>query len=381
MKRKLNILLIVIFALGISLPYLCAHREKEGRVSSMENRTLAKYPSVVTEEGDLNRDYGKQFESWINDNLRGRTLMVEANSALQYELFHRIVKSDTMEGKDRWLFVNDANMMKDYQNLNLLPENELEEYAAGMQRISDYLSNQGIAFYYFQCYSKSGIYPEKYVSGIRKIGEISKADQIVHILQEQTEVEQILVKEPLLEHKEELIYFQYVDTLHWNERGSYIGYQVLMDELRKQYPQIPMLQETDYHISEEERTAELYGYEYPVRESCPVYRIAEPQAVEVTDAAQERWDFLHCKEHTHVYENPSCENDMRLLILGDSFVRMFLKDDLAEGFRETLSIDWLNIPILDEVVSEYQPDIVIIESAQSALKDTVELIKNADFAE
>lgn len=58
---------------------------------------------------------------------------------------------------------------------------------------------------------------------------------------------------------------------------------------------------------------------------------------------------------------------------------MFLKDDIAESFRETLSIDWLNIPILDEVVDEYQPDIVIIESAQSALKDTVGLIQEVDF--
>lgn len=62
-------------------------------------------------------------------------------------------------------------------------------------------------------------------------------------------------------------------------------------------------------------------------------------------------------------------------------MRMFLKDDIAEGFRETLSIDWLNIPILDQVVEEYQPDIVVLESAQSALKDTVELVIQTEFAD
>ncbi len=379
MKRKINVLLIVIFALSISLPYIFAHREKEGRVSSMENRTLAKYPSILSEEGGLNKEYLKQLEDWLNDNLRGRTLMVEASSTLQYQTFHRIVKSDTMEGKDRWLFVKDSDMIQDYQNLNLLSEQELDRYADSMQGISDYLHDKGIAFYYFQCYSKSGIYPEQYVDGIQKIGTVSKADQIVQTLHDKTQVNQILVKEPLLAHAEELIYFQYVDSLHWNEKGSYIGYQVLMKELQKDFPQIPVLQETDYRISEEERTVELYGYEYPMTEKCPVYQIAEPKATEVTGATQERWSFLHCKEHTHVYENPSCENDLKILILGDSFVRMFLKDDIAESFRETLSIDWLNIPILDKVVDEYQPDIVIIESAQSALKDTVGLIQEVDF--
>lgn len=381
MRRKLNVLLIIIFVLCITLPYLFAHRDREGRASSMENRTLAKYPAIILEDGSVNKGYFQQFEDWINDNLRGRTVMVEANSMLQYTLFNRIVKSDTMEGKERWLFVNDPDMILDYQNLNLLSEQELKQYATNMQGISDYLEEKGISFYYFQCYTKSSIYPEKYVDGINKIGTISKADQIVNILQEETDVEQILVKEPLLEHADELVYFQYVDSLHWNEKGSYIGYQVLMNELQNDFPQIRILQENDFDIMEEERTVDLYGYEYPMIESCPVYRIIEPQAVEITEETQERWSFLHCKEHTHVFENPSSENDLKILLLGDSFIRMFLKDDIAESFSETLSIDWLNIPILDEIVEEYQPDIVIIESAQSALKNTVELVNEVDYIE
>lgn len=124
---------------------------------------------------------------------------------------------------------------------------------------------------------------------------------------------------------------------------------------------------------------DLYGYEYPMVEKCPVYRIKEQKAAEITEATKERWDFLHCKEHTHDYENPSCGNDLKILLIGDSFIRMFLKDDIAESFSATLSIDWLNIPILDEVVDEYQPDIVVLESAQSALKDTVELVSQVDY--
>lgn len=90
---------------------------------------------------------------------------------------------------------------------------------------------------------------------------------------------------------------------------------------------------------------------------------------------------MHYKEHTHDYENADCENDLKILLLGDSFIRMFLKDDIAESFSATLSIDWLNISILDEVVEEYQPDIVILESAQSALKDTVALVNQVDYIE
>lgn len=154
-----------------------------------------------------------------------------------------------------------------------------------------------------------------------------------------------------------------------------------MEEIGKDFGQIRSLQETDYFITEEESSVELYGFEYPYSELCPVYKVRDPQAKEITEQTQERWEFLHYREHTHDYVNEGCENDLRILLVGDSFVRMFLKDDIAEGFRETLSIDWLNIPILDQVVEEYQPDIVVLESTQSALKDTVELVIQTEFAD
>ena len=87
------------------------------------------------------------------------------------------------------------------------------------------------------------------------------------------------------------------------------------------------------------------------------------------------------KEHTHDYINETCENDLKILVLGDSFVRMYLKSDLAESFSAALSIDWMNISILDEVVEEYRPDIVIIENTQSALDNTIPLISQVDFIE
>lgn len=379
MKRSINLIFILIFILTISLPCLFAHRSREGRVSDMENRTLAAYPSLRQEDGGLNREYPAELEEWLNDNLRGRTALVELNSTLQYRLFQRIVKSDILQGKDHWLFVKDPEYIREYQRMNLMSEEELKKYASDMQNISDYLKEKGIAFYYFQCYGKEEIYPGKYAEGINRMEESSKADQIVDALQQYTDVKQILTKQILTERAGEEIYFKFVDSLHWNERGSYYGYRALMDEIHKDFEQASGLEETDFLIREEERSVELYGFAYPYREMCPVYEVKDPHAVEITRDTLERWNFLHFKEHTHDYVNEGCENDLRILILGDSFVRMFMKEDLAESFYQTLSIDWLNLPILDEVVAEYQPDIVVLESAQSALANTVALAGETDF--
>lgn len=383
MKRTINIVFVLIFTVMISFPYLLAHRDRQGRISSMENRTLAAYPLLWDAEEGLNTEYLSQLELWLDDNLRGRTVMTEVNSTLQYKIFDRIVKSDILRGRNNWLFVRDDEMIQEYQHKNLMSENELDTYASNMQRIADYMEDKGIKFYYMQCYSKETIYPEEYAAGIDQIGTVYKADQIVSVLEQKTSVEQIAVKEKLLTHKDELIYFQYVDSLHWNEKGSYIGYQVLMDKIREDFPEVPMLAESDYIIIEEEQTLDLYGCLYPYAELCPVYVISHPKATEITqtEASIQQWDFLRFKEHTHEYVNENSGNDLKILMIGDSFIRMFLKEDVAESFASTLSIDWLNISILDEVVEEYQPDIIVFESAQSALSNTIELVNQVNLPE
>lgn len=382
MKRKINIVFIVVFMMIISLPYVFAHRGKEERISYSENRRLAEYPSLVSESGALNQNFLKDWENWLNDNFRGRSIMVEVNAALQYRLFDRIAKSDAIQGEKPWIFVKEEEAIKEFQHLNLLSEEELNRYAENMQAISDYLADRGIAFYYFQCYDKEEIYPEKYVKGVNQIGPISQAEQIVYGLQEKTDVQQILVRDILLEHKEEAIYYQFADLVHWNERGAYYAYQVMMKTLQKDFADIRVLQEADYDVVDEEQNAnDMYEFKYPYTEMVPIYSVKDPQAVEITELTAEKWSFLRVQEYTHDYTNQDCSNDLRVLLLGDSFIRMFMKDDIAESFHDTLSIDWMNLLILDEVVEAYQPDIVIFESAQGALKTTVDLVNQVDYIE
>lgn len=93
----------MLFMMMIFLPYLFAHRVGEQRVSETENRMLSSYPSLVI-DGKWNPFFPKEFETWLQDNLRGRTVMVELFSTLQYNLFDRVVKSDVLQGK-KWMVV------------------------------------------------------------------------------------------------------------------------------------------------------------------------------------------------------------------------------------------------------------------------------------
>lgn len=378
MKAKIEIIFVVFFISLIFLPYLFAHRTKEERVSDMENRMLSEYPSLFV-DNSININYLSEFEDWLQDNLRGRTLFVEFYSTMQYQFFERIVKDNVIQGKNGWLFSRDEIL--EYQHLNLLEQDELDLYVQNMQKLSDYLKKKEIAFYYMQCYDKAIVYPEEYAEGIQQVGDISRADQIISALQDKTDIRLIPIKETLQRMVNQEIYYKYVDLTHWNERGAYWGYHCLMEEIKKDFPQVQVLEENDYEIEEVLGDTYLYGFRYPLTESFPVYKKKVENAEEITERTMNRWDFLHYKEHTHDYENISSQNDLKILLVGDSFIRQFIKDDIAESFSCTLSIDWMNIMILDEVVEEYKPDIVVLECAQFPLDAVIPLIEGMDFVE
>lgn len=355
MKQKINLIFVLLFSFVISLPYLFAHRDREGRVSDMENRTLTGYPAVFEEDGNINKEFTVQYENWLNDNLRGRSILVEANAAVQYLLFQKIVKNDVLQGEDGWLFSNDAEQIAEYQHSNLMTEEELFFYASKMQRLSEYLEERNINFYYMQCYAKEMIYSDKYNKGILQTEDISRTEQIISMLKEKTDICVIDTKKILEDAGiEESVYFQYADLVHWNEAGAYLGYRALMDEIQKDYKEIPILKIEDYDISQREQSTSIYGFEYPYMEICPVYNIKEPKALEMTADAAENWNWLHYKEYTHLYYNEDSSNK-KILVLGDSYVRMFIKDDIAESFSRTLSIDRANISILDKILESYHP--------------------------
>lgn len=381
MKKVSNMLLIGIFMLIITVPYLFAHRDFEERVSDTENRMLAAYPRILDDNTKkFNSNYIKEFESWLSDNLRGRTILVEMNAGIQYQLFHRIVKNDTIEGKNHWLFINSEEMFQEYQHLNLLDEDSLELVVDNLQGLSEYLKEKGVTFYYFQCLDKESIYPQEYIEGIHQIGECSRAEQLINELQRKTDIPVIFPQKELQEKaKKDLIYYQYVDLEHWNEKGAYIGYRALLDRIREDYEKAEVLELDDYNQLKIEKTTDIYGYTYPYSEICPVYEVKNPAAIEKTEEIMGIWDYLVYKEHTYYYENNQIDSDLKILVIGDSFIRMFLKDDIAEGFSETLSIDWMNLPLLDKIVQDFQPDIVVLESTESTLGTVIEYLDQMEF--
>lgn len=373
-KNFLDKLFISIFFLTLFVPFLLAHRE-EARISEMENRTLTNPPHIFNQEGNFNWSYSSDFDSWINDNVRFRTILMEMNSTLQYQLFGKIANDNLREGLDGHLFYIEDKKVSGHQHTNLLREEELQRYLSAMQRLSTRLSEQGITFYYMQCYDKDSIYPEYYVEGVRQFGDISRAKQIVEGLRNDTNVNVIPTYEALLEHKDqEMLYFKATDPAHWNDSGAYIGYMSLMNAIQKDFPDVPYLQESDYDIVKVKELANIYGFTYPYPETNYYYHIKDTKAITLTLDELDSAKIIKYRDYGHYYKNPDSCNQRRILLIGDSFIRQFIKNDIAESFYETLSIDWINLSNLNQVLEIYKPDIIVLESAEFCLDNTIPLV-------
>ena len=362
MEKKLeNMVFVLLFLLIVSLPPLFTDREN-GRVSEVENRRLASRPEIIREDGSVNTGFLRDFEKWFNDSVGFRSALVFADARLQYDLLHRLPTGSNMYlGRDGAVNYATDEIIRDYQRFNLKSDAELQEIAAGYQRVSDFLRAQGIQYYYVQCWDKQSIYPEYFPDTVYQYGEESKTDAVMRALEENTDVNVINLKGVLMESKEFCEpYTKYGDPTHWSSRGAYIGYRRVMEEINQNNGgRLKVLEESDYDLTPVDKGTDLVGGIH-LTQMEERFAIRDPHAAytreKLTAYADVVWNSY--------WVNASAENDLRCLILGDSYFDAYLLDDFAESFRETIYI-WAESPWdIYGLIEAYHPDIILNENAE-----------------
>lgn len=359
--KRLRIVFIIAFLGMIAVPLLTTNLQ-EGKISDAENRTLASFPSVYNDDGTRNKAFNTGFETWLNDNIGMRSQMVVNNAKIQYYMFNVLSNnSDMCLGPDGELNYATPEIFKSYQHLDLKTEETLDSLAESYQYAKEYLDKKGIQFYYFQCWDKQSIYPEYFPKTVIQYGDVSKTDQIVETLFTRTDINVISPKEELIAGKKDYdTYSKWGDPTHWTQRGAFIGYRKLMDAINKNNGNIyKVLQEKDYNITMQDLGSTLFG---GIHKECILenFEIKAPDA-ELTNEKL----TLYSGDQRHVfYTNETVANNTRLLVLGDSYINSFIIDDLAESFHETFIIRGDYISGFEQIIDEYNPDIVIVENAE-----------------
>ncbi|MDR6720360.1 alginate O-acetyltransferase AlgX-related protein [Paenibacillus sp. 2003] len=373
--RFINVCLLIAFIIIISIPLLAVNKTG-GEISSSENRVLASFPSF-TLNGGLNTQFISQFENWFSDNLGLRDKLVIANTKIQYNMFGEITRDNVILGKNNWLYLMYPNMVKAYQNLDLLTQTDSELYKIRFSQLKGYLNEENIPFITMINPNKETIYPEYMPDSIVKTNNPPRTDKVIEILRRELNIDIFNPKSALVKGKENgVVYSQNYDLTHWNSKGSFIGYTELMNHVKAYYPDVKILKEKDFDIEMTNRESMLYGA-IPFNETDYIYNYKKEYSATEDTKTVSSMDFSK-NNNVFRYVNNS-DNDLpKALILGDSYIYMSMLPFLSESFSELTFIHWNNMDQIKNYISAFQPDVFILEFLEPALDDYV---KNINYNE
>lgn len=352
---------ITISCLLLMLPLVFVNFEKD-KISKNENRKLAQFVPPF-EGGQINRSFTSGFTAWIRDNIGFREEAIMVDTFVKYNLFKKISRNDYIEGQDKWLFYVNDNVIKDYQNKTDYSDEEILEFSNQFSRLDDYLKSKGIPFLMTIIPDKKSVYPEYYDSNILKTENEPLFDKVKKSLSENTDIDFIFMKDYLDDYKKNgyKVYFSNYDHSHWNDRGAFIGYRVIMGELARHLTELKVLDESDYEIETKQLTKKLNDV-IPFNETSEVFSLKDSGNVSnTTDTIQEL--NLALKENCIRYTN-SNESLPKILIFGDSYIRSFILEDIAESFSDTVCIIHNNLDRIPYLVDIFDPDIVLYEGVE-----------------
>lgn len=329
--------------------------------SSSENRTLASKPVFTL---DTYKDYSSDYESYFNDNLPFRNILISLNSHINYFLFNSSSNDSVLIGKNGWLFYSDSedgNPAAYYRGKYLYSEEQLQDIASNLVNIEKYLAEYGIEFIVFVAPNKERIYSEMMPDYYGEPAETYAALQVVNYIRNNTDIRIVYPYEELICAKNQLgeipIYHK-VDT-HWNYVGGYIGAAALLKELGINMPEITSSEITISPIKNSwSDLASMLNLSNELQNSEYDYNVT---GYNNHDAINEKWDFL-----TEIIYHSQNADPRKIYIVRDSFCSA-MSGYIGSQFNNSYMVG--KIMYSNANLLEQSPDIFVLESVERYISE------------
>ncbi|MBT8195901.1 MAG: hypothetical protein KJO64_05710 [Bacteroidia bacterium] len=358
-KNILTYAFVVLFIAVFLIPLLRSFSSVNDSTAWMEKREVAEFPSLQFNKLDK---FPKQFNAFFNDHLGFRKYIMLANGIIKNDLFNVSSRPDkVIKGKDGWLYLARDDFNEDYyMNVNPFTENNLNAVCEEIQRRKDILAELNIEYYLFMLPSKHHVYPENLPDNINQLDTISRLDQFMNHMQSDYNVNVINTLDTVIQTKSDTAYFYDKDT-HWNLHGAAFVYTVMMDELKKRYSDLNILNCMSWErkttvIEHQGDLSLLMGrYDYKMKNNVvtvpPSDFKVNYESVAVGELP-EKDKFLAAPER--FVSNDSLAP--KVVVMHDSFATL-LKKFMATGFSESLFV-WTH-EFTPEIIEQEKPQIVI----------------------
>ncbi|PGM90724.1 secondary cell wall polysaccharide O-acetyltransferase PatB1 [Bacillus cereus] len=357
MKKLGNIVLFIGFLTIIFSFGILSLLKTDRAVSPVENRPLAQKPAL-TKEAALNGSFFKDFETYTNDQLIGRDDLIKNYTLTQIKMGKSLI-NDIILTDDKWLLKNPAWTTK---------YNEIDQSMPAVNDLSQFLKEQNVEFYFALPPSKTNALSFKLPSHIHTYAQ----ENLNYFLNKlPADVKPIKLMEHFKKNytNEEIQSMYFKTDHHWNMDGAFLGYQYIMNTIAQQSS---IYKGKEIKTEDYTRTCtpnkhlvgsfnnQLYQLIDATGEKLCYYtpkdglNFTSVAAKDVNGTVYRTLDELYGVEkqkdttsyagyYTNDYpeiviENNNAPNDVRALVLKDSFANAIVPH-LAQSFKHTSILD------------------------------------------
>ncbi|MEN9338887.1 MAG: hypothetical protein RIQ62_199 [Bacteroidota bacterium] len=330
-------------------------------VENKENRTMTSFPSLGT---DNFYSFPDEVSKHTSDHFAFRNFFFLLNSWIHTRLLRESAMPDkTIVGHDHWYFYNDQGSVEDYRRTTKMDTALVRYIISNLSVRMEWLRKRGIKYYFLVPPNKERIYPDYMLGRYHPIDGIghNSLDFCKKMLREMGNIKLIDPSEALLVKRRQRDVYYKNDT-HWNTYGGFIGYQTLMQEISKDFPQLHVFQENEFTLQEtsnhEGDLSTMMGLNLIDQRKEFVFQYKD---------TSRKLNYNVPPKMVLRYHNslPASENHhLKLLMFRDSF-GSYLIPFFNQQFNETVYA-W-NYIFMNRLIEEEKPDIVVFESLQRFL--------------
>ena len=235
-KSRIEIVFLTIFFVFLFVPM---SHINQNEISKVENRKLASKPLFITETGEINYSYGKQFDSWFNDrfNLRKNFISLYNFLVYKFSMEQATIGKYEINKKYKFFFFNLSKCYNQNFDMNYIEQN--------LYKLNDYCRKNDIKLYVLIVPQREFIYDE-WNSKTKKILTDSNSE-LVNKTKQKFGVEIIYPKLELEQLKKQELVFYRTDH-HPTDEAQYLLYNLLIDKMKKDLPMLKITQRKDFDI-------------------------------------------------------------------------------------------------------------------------------------
>jgi len=302
---------------------------------------------------------GKTVGPVINDHFLLRKRFIRFyNHLMVFKVGISPMPERVLLGRQGSLVYSGENVIEDYRSTIPFSRQQLEKIRKALEKRNEYLRQKGIKHYLFIAPNMHTIYPENLPGYIKRIGMISRFDQLIDFLGEKSNVKIIDVRGELLKRKRSDALWYKTDT-HWNDLGAFVAYNALIREIKNDIPIIKPLREDDFKKTAKIiKGGDLAGM------------------LDLSDCFKEKSIFMVPDSFQYSYERGDIGNYTdpspgRTIIMNHKNSRLprmaMFRDSFAEALVPYLSQNFSRSAyfwtprLITEIVEKEKPDVVITE--------------------